>query len=71
MEIILVIGFILLIVFIISRPTKKTSIQRLNKPKEIPKSQLIITDEFKEILDLLKNSTKNLFITGKAGTGKL
>lgn len=29
-----------------------------------------LTDEFKNIIDLMENSTRNLFITGKAGTGK-
>ena len=29
-----------------------------------------INDKFKEALDLIENSSKNIFITGKAGTGK-
>lgn len=38
--------------------------------KEIPKQQFELTDEFKEILEILKNTNESLFITGKAGTGK-
>lgn len=70
MEYIIAIGFVLFIIFLISNSTKKTGSKHFNKPEETPKSQLIITDEFKEILDLLKNTNKSLFITGKAGTGK-
>lgn len=29
-----------------------------------------ISDEFKEVFDLMENSNENLFITGRAGTGK-
>lgn len=37
-------------------------------PETLPKVEL--TDEFRETLDLLENSKSNVFITGKAGTGK-
>lgn len=47
---------------------KKTVTAATNKVA--PKSQLILTDEFKEILDLLKSTNDSVFITGKAGTGK-
>lgn len=33
-------------------------------------SSFIITDEYKKCLEILENSNSNLFITGKAGTGK-
>jgi len=32
--------------------------------------ELIITKEFQDSLDIIENSTQNIFITGKAGTGK-
>jgi ATP-dependent exoDNAse (exonuclease V) alpha subunit len=32
--------------------------------------QLELTDEFRRALDLLENSARNVFITGRAGTGK-
>lgn len=35
-----------------------------------PDSTITITDEFKSALDLIENTSQNLFITGKAGTGK-
>jgi ATP-dependent DNA helicase PIF1 len=31
---------------------------------------LVLNDDFKHTLDLLEKSERNLFITGKAGTGK-
>lgn len=34
------------------------------------KSGFILTEEFKQTLDIIENSNQNLFITGKAGTGK-
>lgn len=33
-------------------------------------SEILITKEFKEALDIIENSNQNIFITGKAGTGK-
>ncbi len=70
MESILVIGFIILLIFIFSRPKKKQSRPLTFKRDLTPEPQLIITDEFKNILDLLNNTNKSVFITGKAGTGK-
>ncbi|MBK9402926.1 MAG: AAA family ATPase [Ignavibacteria bacterium] len=32
--------------------------------------RIILTEEFNKILDLLNNTNQNLFISGKAGTGK-
>lgn len=32
--------------------------------------EITVTDQFQEAFDLLENTSKNLFITGKAGTGK-
>ncbi len=40
------------------------------KKKVSPKIHFQLTDEFKEILDIINNTSKNIFITGKAGTGK-
>jgi len=36
----------------------------------IKKPKLILTQEFKEILNILDNTKESIFITGKAGTGK-
>src|SRR5690606_1454702 len=33
-------------------------------------SQIELTSQFDEAFDILENTSKNLFITGKAGTGK-
>ncbi len=38
--------------------------------KKAEESQFILTDEFKDILEILQNTNESLFITGKAGTGK-
>jgi ATP-dependent exoDNAse (exonuclease V) alpha subunit len=70
MEGVLVIGFIIFLIFIFSRPKKKQSRPQTYKRNVNSDTQLIITDEFKDILDLLNNSNKSVFITGKAGTGK-
>lgn len=37
---------------------------------EIEKPDIEITEEVSEILDILENSNQNVFLTGKAGTGK-
>lgn len=34
------------------------------------KSNFVLTEEFQQILDLIETSNQNIFITGKAGTGK-
>ncbi len=34
------------------------------------KNDITITDEFKEVLNILKHTSESIFITGKAGTGK-
>lgn len=66
-----IIGTIILlaIIFLVTNSNKKTDKQPV-EDKLTPKPQFVLTDEFKEILDLLKNTNENLFITGKAGTGK-
>lgn len=56
MEGILVIGFIIFLIFIFSRPKKKQSRPQTYKRNVFPETQLIITEEFKDILDLLNNS---------------
>lgn len=38
--------------------------------RQIDATDIEITDEWKEVLDCLENSPDNLFITGRAGTGK-
>ena len=40
------------------------------KQKIQPKPEFILTEEFREIIDLLKNTSDSVYITGKAGTGK-
>jgi ATP-dependent DNA helicase PIF1 len=44
----------------------KKIVDKLN----ITKTEILITDEFKKALNLIENSGENIFITGKAGTGK-
>lgn len=71
MEYVIGIALIIVIFYFIISSTKKVDKQPNNqKPKDIPESQFVLTDEFKEILDLLKNTNESVFITGKAGTGK-
>lgn len=41
-----------------------------NKSEPINSRGILLTEEFKEALNLLNNTSQNLFITGKAGTGK-
>lgn len=67
-----IIGFIVIfvVIYLISNSTKKTDKPIVEQKKETPKPQFVLTDEFKEILDLLKNTNESIFITGKAGTGK-
>lgn len=50
--------------------TKKQPPKKKAAPKKGAPPLLVLTEEFKEILDLLNNTKKNVFITGKAGTGK-
>lgn len=50
--------------------TPISKVVALHTPKPIKSPQLLLTEEFKEILYLLKNTNDNIFITGKAGTGK-
>lgn len=38
--------------------------------KDISLDEIELTDQLKEILDLLENSRESIFITGRAGTGK-
>src|ERR1700722_19798666 len=37
---------------------------------EIPNREITITPEFQHVFDLLENTRQNVFLTGKAGTGK-
>jgi ATP-dependent DNA helicase PIF1 len=54
-------------------PAKPVAVER---PKPVlvtapePKSSVSITAEFKHAFELLENTRKNVFLTGKAGTGK-
>ncbi|WP_346863881.1 DEAD/DEAH box helicase [uncultured Draconibacterium sp.] len=59
-------GFLILIIFLVSGNKKET--KPISKPT--PKPQFVLTDEFKEIINILKNTNDSVFITGKAGTGK-
>lgn len=45
-------------------------LKRIVKSVVSPDPSIIITDEFQKALDLIENTNQNLFITGKAGTGK-
>lgn len=60
-----ILASILLIVILIITKIKKKENQKITINDEIK-----ITYEFRQILDLLENSNENLFISGKAGTGK-
>lgn len=70
MEYIIGIVVVIAIIYFISSSTKKVEKPITNQKKEIPKSQFVLTNEFREILEILKNTNESLFITGKAGTGK-
>lgn len=70
MEYIIGIIVTIVIIYLISNSTKKKDTPNIVLTKEIPKPQFILTEEFKEIIDLLKNTNESIFITGKAGTGK-
>lgn len=71
MEYIIGLIVIFVVIYLISNSTKKTEKPLpIEQKKEAPKPQFVLTDEFKEILDLLKNTNECIFITGKAGTGK-
>jgi hypothetical protein len=50
---------------------KKTPKKKAASPKRAAEQKLVLTDEFKTILDILNTSNASVFITGKAGTGKL
>jgi hypothetical protein len=85
MEIVIVAAIVLVVVvFIVNSPKKVAEVpsrvpskipsqvpSQLQK-KENPKVEMpfVSTEEFSEILDLLKNTNDSIFITGKAGTGK-
>jgi hypothetical protein len=51
------------------RNTPKTTAKR-DAPKQAAKRDFVLTEEFKEILNVLNNTTNSIFISGKAGTGK-
>lgn len=77
MEYIIAIALILIVILYFFKAPKKNTeildqIPIQIKKKEAPKieSEFVLTDEFSEILDLLKNTNDSIFITGKAGTGK-
>ncbi len=70
MEYIIGLIVIIVVIYLISNSTKKVDKPIIEHKKETPKSQFVLTEEFKEILDLLKNTNESIFITGKAGTGK-
>lgn len=63
----IVFGIVIIVIFLIAGNRKETPTP-VSKPA--PKPQLILTDEFKEIIDILNNTSDSVFITGKAGTGK-
>lgn len=70
MEYVIGIGVVIFIFYVIGKTKSKNPIKAKNTASSKPKAIIILSDEFKEILDLLKNSKNSVFITGKAGTGK-
>ncbi|MEK7263479.1 MAG: AAA family ATPase [Bacteroidota bacterium] len=63
----------------ISIPTHKTSFEKkresfqkrkIEKVEPIAKQTIEINEQFREALKILENTNANVFITGKAGTGK-
>lgn len=64
MEYLIGIGIFILIIYFVTR------IKNDNKTNTKSKTQFILTEEFKEILDIINNTSDSIFITGKAGTGK-
>lgn len=69
MEYIIGLIVIIVIIYLVSRVTKKIENPILEQ-KKTSKSQFVLTDEFKEIIALLNDTNESIFITGKAGTGK-
>jgi len=55
-----------------AQPLKKIKLKRkkVKSESEIDYSALDVNDDFRMVLNLVENTNKNLFITGKAGTGK-
>jgi len=49
--------------------SRKTAAARI-KERPTPYRKIEINKEFRKALDLLQETSKNVFITGKAGTGK-
>jgi len=62
MEYLIGTGIVILLIYWLTRSNKEPVSQ--SKPK------FILTEEFEEILRILKNTSDSIFITGKAGTGK-
>ena len=42
----------------------------MSTPAKIKADEMTLTPEFERALDLLENTKQNVFISGKAGTGK-
>ena len=77
MEIIIGVAILIGVIYLFSKLNSKSnvspvisSVKSNNLDKPQPKTEFILTDEFKNILEILKNSNESVFITGKAGTGK-
>ena len=70
MEYIIGLILIIVIVYLISNSNKKTDKPIIEEKNKTPKPLFVLTEEFREILDLLNNTNESIFITGKAGTGK-
>ncbi len=68
MEYLIGFGILVLIIYFATKGKKEKEISSRTEPQR--KIEFILTEEFEEILNLLKNTKENLFITGKAGTGK-
>lgn len=73
MELLLLI-IIICIVYIANKNNQKQPNFQISKPKlnerRLDISDITLSDEQKKILEILENTSDNVFITGKAGTGK-
>lgn len=74
MEYLIIVGVVVLIIIFVFKSLISKKKKNEDKPISVQKQksgfQFVLTEEFKEILNILKNSNESIFITGKAGTGK-
>lgn len=70
MEIIIVSSVVIFIIWLLFPSSNSSQKIKTKRTSGTSKSEVELTEEFKEILDILNNSNESIFITGKAGTGK-